>query len=150
MRSASIFIIPPHGFHCHLLCPWWFTCGSNRPILRYLFSRFLLLHDKAGDGEGKSDKPKKKDAVENADLSEFTDGAPIGAFVRIRLEGLPAACVAELRSERPIVLGGLASGETGMCEVQSKVKRHRWNPKLLKSNDAMLLSCGFCIIRHIL
>lgn len=97
----------------------------------------------AGDGEGKSDKPKKKDAVENVDLSEFTDGAPIGAFVRIRLEGLPAACVAELRSERPIVLGGLASGETGMCEVQSKVKRHRWNPKLLKSNDAMLLSCGW-------
>jgi len=76
-------------------------------------------------------------------LDSFVDGVPIAGFVRVRLEDVPAACVAELKRHRPIVLGGVLAGESQLGQVQIRVKRHRWHPKLLKSSDALLLSVGW-------
>ncbi|CAK9054471.1 unnamed protein product [Durusdinium trenchii] len=61
----------------------------------------------------------------------------------VRQTDVPAACVAELRREKPIILGGLLAGESRMGLVQTRIKRHRWHPKLLKSSDALLLSVGW-------
>jgi len=79
----------------------------------------------------------------HAVLDGFSDGMPISTFVRIRLDDVPAACVAEMKRERPIILGGLLPGESRMGLMQVRVKRHRWHPKLLKSGDALLLSAGW-------
>ncbi|CAE8645936.1 unnamed protein product [Polarella glacialis] len=76
-------------------------------------------------------------------LEGFSDSMPIASFVRIRLEGVPAACVAEMKRERPVIVGGLLPGESRLGMMQVRVKRHRWHPKLLKSNDALLLSVGW-------
>mmetsp|Transcript_85966 Transcript_85966/g.179761 ORF Transcript_85966/g.179761 Transcript_85966/m.179761 type:complete len:1088 (-) Transcript_85966:52-3315(-) len=73
----------------------------------------------------------------------FNDGFGIACFVRIRLEDVPAACVAELRRDRMVILGALLPGEAQMGLVQVRVKRHRWHPKLLKSGDPLLLSVGW-------
>merc|ERR1712137_540137 len=73
----------------------------------------------------------------------FMDGVPIASFVRIRIEGVPAACVAEMTRARPLVLGGVLPGEGQFGFMQVRVKRHRWHPKLLKSGDALLLSVGW-------
>lgn len=74
---------------------------------------------------------------------EFSGSFPIATFVRVRIEDVPAACVAQMKRERPIILGGLLPGESRLGMVQTRVKRHRWHPKLLKSSDAMLLSIGW-------
>jgi len=98
-----------------------------------------------GSGPGASGEASGLKAME-ADpeaVAEFTDGVQIGTFARIRLVGVPAVCVAELRREKPLILGGLMAGEGGLGMVQARVKRHRWHPKLLKSNDALLLSVGW-------
>ncbi|CAE7375608.1 bms1, partial [Symbiodinium necroappetens] len=94
---------------------------------------------------GNAEKPKQEDggAPENGLLEDFSDSFPIGTFVRIRLEDVPAACVAAMRGERPLILGGLLPGESRMGLVQTRIKRHRWHPKLLKSSDALLLSVGW-------
>lgn len=88
---------------------------------------------------------KKKAIVESktAALEDFADGVPIASFVRIRLDGVPAAIVAEMKRERPLLLGGLLPGEDRLGMTQVRVKRHRWHPKLLKSNDVLILSVGW-------
>jgi len=100
--------------------------------------------ENAEDG-GNAEKLKQEDggAPENGLLEDFSDSFPIGTFVRIRLEDVPAACVAAMRGERPLILGGLLPGESRMGLVQTRIKRHRWHPKLLKSSDALLLSVGW-------
>jgi len=100
----------------------------------------------AAEGTGEATAGANKGSVTNvstADLVGFSDGMPIAAFVRVRLDDVPAACVAEMKRERPIILGGLLPGESRMGLVQVRVKRHRWHPKLLKSGDALLLSAGW-------
>eukprot|EP00928_Gymnodinium_smaydae_P096124 TRINITY_DN8426_c0_g1_i1.p1 TRINITY_DN8426_c0_g1~~TRINITY_DN8426_c0_g1_i1.p1 ORF type:complete len:1110 (+),score=354.23 TRINITY_DN8426_c0_g1_i1:59-3388(+) len=93
------------------------------------------------NAEGESVDPKAKAAL--AQLEGLGDGAAIARFVRIRLEDVPAACVAQLRRDRILLLGGLLAGESRLGLVQVRVKRHRWHPKLLKSGDAMLMSVGW-------
>eukprot|EP00933_Yihiella_yeosuensis_P039287 TRINITY_DN3326_c1_g1_i1.p1 TRINITY_DN3326_c1_g1~~TRINITY_DN3326_c1_g1_i1.p1 ORF type:complete len:1083 (-),score=266.11 TRINITY_DN3326_c1_g1_i1:100-3348(-) len=76
-------------------------------------------------------------------MEGFSDSMPIAAFVRLRLEDVPAACVEQMKKDRPMIIGGLLPGESRMGLVQVRTKRHRWHPKLLKSNDALLLSVGW-------
>ncbi|CAK9022339.1 Ribosome biogenesis protein BMS1 homolog (Ribosome assembly protein BMS1 homolog) [Durusdinium trenchii] len=97
----------------------------------------------AEDGEAAEENPEAKEDAVQTIPDVFLDGFPIGCFVRVRLEDVPAACVAELRREKPIILGGLLAGESRMGLVQTRIKRHRWHPKLLKSSDALLLSVGW-------
>lgn len=84
---------------------------------------------------------EQNDAAAPPDV--FSDGFAIGTFVRVRLEDVPAACVAEMRRAKPMILGGLLAGESRMGLVQTRIKRHRWHPKLLKTYDALLLSVGW-------
>jgi len=92
--------------------------------------------------DGNDAAPVKK-AVTGATTENIGGGTPIAAFVRIRIEDVPAACVAEMKKERPLILGGLLAGETRMGMVQMRIKRHRWHPKTLKSGDALLVSNGW-------
>lgn len=106
-----------------------------------------------GDGEEKDDGEKTEQDGQvkptqplkpSADAFEgFSDSMPIASFVRLRLEDVPAACVAEMKRERPVIVGGLLPGESRLGMTQVRVKRHRWHPKLLKSSDALLLSVGW-------
>jgi ribosome biogenesis protein BMS1 len=99
-----------------------------------------------GQAETEEAKAEQSSAIQKTsseNLQGFEDGAAIATFVRIRLQGIPAACVAEIRRERALLIGGLLPGETRMGMVQMRVKRHRWHPKLLKSGDALLLSIGW-------
>lgn len=111
--------------------------------------------DGSDDGEGSEEEEADADGAdaEGGDKAEedkeelgmggFTDGLPIATFCRVRLQGVPAACVAEMSRQKAVLLGGLLPGENRMGLVQMRVKRHRWHPKLLKSGDALLLSIGW-------
>jgi len=100
--------------------------------------------EQGGEGGAAPSAPTSKVTRVQLDPSDnFQDGAPIAAFVRVRLEDVPAACVEQLRRDRLLLLGGLLPGESQQGLVQVRVKRHRWHPKLLKSNDALLVSVGW-------
>lgn len=97
-----------------------------------------------------AEKQMKKEELEKRKklLSEaqslVTDGAIIGTYVRIVIEGIPIKWFEYMKEEgRPIIVGGLLSGETQLGMIQARVKRHRWSPKILKSNDPILISCGW-------
>eukprot|EP00919_Chromeraceae_sp_WS-2016_P054623 GHVR01129867.1.p1 GENE.GHVR01129867.1~~GHVR01129867.1.p1 ORF type:complete len:510 (+),score=142.37 GHVR01129867.1:333-1862(+) len=70
-------------------------------------------------------------------------GAKIGSYVRVCVCGVNKEWLDELNISRPIVVGGLLPGEGGNSFMKIKVKKHRWAPKILKSNDPVLLSCGW-------
>eukprot|EP00927_Polykrikos_kofoidii_P037709 TRINITY_DN31919_c0_g1_i1.p1 TRINITY_DN31919_c0_g1~~TRINITY_DN31919_c0_g1_i1.p1 ORF type:complete len:1080 (-),score=177.89 TRINITY_DN31919_c0_g1_i1:201-3440(-) len=95
----------------------------------------------AGSSEGQNEDGFA--ATDTKPDEQFIDSVPISTFVRVRLEDVPAACVAQMRRERPLILGGLLAGESRLGLVQLRVKRHRWHPKVLKSGDAILLSVGW-------
>ena len=40
----------------------------------------------------------------------------------------------------PVVVGGLASGESALGFVRARVKRHRWHKRVLKSNNPIIFS----------
>jgi len=92
-----------------------------------------------GKAGGASTKSKEK-----VDFGEFTDALGIATYVKITLEKVPALSVMSLEfPKRPIVLGGLLPGEMQMGLTQLRVKKHRWNPKILKTNDVVLASIGW-------
>eukprot|EP00397_Hematodinium_sp_SG-2012_P009851 GEMP01009948.1.p1 GENE.GEMP01009948.1~~GEMP01009948.1.p1 ORF type:complete len:996 (-),score=245.75 GEMP01009948.1:342-3329(-) len=98
--------------------------------------------DEDKDIEG-GDGAKKENPVK-VDTSEFTDALGIAAYAKITLENVPALSVLSLDfPRRPIVLGGLLPGEMKMGFTQLRIKKHRWNPKILKSNDVLLASVGW-------
>lgn len=97
-----------------------------------------------GEEGGDTVSKAKQHAAVGLDAAQAMEGsAPIATFVRVRLEDVPAAVVAEMRSNRPLILGCLLGGEARMGMVQLRVKRHRWHPKLLKSGDPLLMSVGW-------
>ena len=44
------------------------------------------------------------------------------------------------RPQLPVVIGGLASGESALGFVRARVKRHRWHKRVLKSNNPIIFS----------
>ncbi|CAM9299383.1 unnamed protein product, partial [Choristocarpus tenellus] len=47
------------------------------------------------------------------------------------------------RPENPVIVGGLMATEEGQAMVRSRVKRHRWHGRTLKSNDPLVISAGW-------
>ena len=43
----------------------------------------------------------------------------------------------------PLVLGGLLPSEQNLGFVHIRFQRHRWSPKILKSNDPLVFSVGW-------
>lgn len=43
----------------------------------------------------------------------------------------------------PILLGGVVSQEAGESILRVRIKKHRWFPKILKSNDPLIVSLGW-------
>mmetsp|Transcript_56299 Transcript_56299/g.127990 ORF Transcript_56299/g.127990 Transcript_56299/m.127990 type:complete len:849 (+) Transcript_56299:678-3224(+) len=95
--------------------------------------------DEEGAGEEK-DEDEKPGAL---DEERFVNVFPIGTYVRVTLDKVPAASVEQLNMARPMVLGGCLAGEAKLGMLQMRVKKHRWHKKLLKTNDALLFSAGW-------
>nr|PVC52065.1 hypothetical protein MACL_00001055 [Theileria orientalis] len=66
----------------------------------------------------------------------------VGHFVKISVSGFPLSSLNSLGS-RPIILGSIQQSEHGLGFMQVKIKRHRWFPKILKTNDPLLFSVGW-------
>ncbi|XP_033193694.1 ribosome biogenesis protein BMS1 homolog isoform X2 [Bombus vancouverensis nearcticus] len=118
-----------------------------------LKEQFDLEYD---NGESKTYYDELKLEVEkqaNLNKSEFEglddnirvqlEGYRPGMYVRVEIETVPCELVTNLDPTYPLIIGGLLHGEENIGYVQTRIKKHRWYSKILKSKDPLILSVGW-------
>lgn len=93
---------------------------------------------------------KKRTAANRAEFKSMNphdrfllEGAVPGKYVRILLTRVPCEFVEAIDRRFPILVGALLPSEQTLGMLQCRLKKHRWHPKLLKSNDPIIFSLGW-------
>ena len=86
-----------------------------------------------------------RDEFETLDESMRTviGGFPPGSYLRIEVQNAPCEMIENFDPTYPIIIGGLLAMEERFGFVQVRLKRHRWFPQTLKSNDPLIFSLGW-------
>lgn len=71
------------------------------------------------------------------------EGFKPGTYLKIVFDNVPCEFVNNFQAEVPIILGGLLPTEMKFGVMNSRVRRHRWHKKILKSNDPVIFSLGW-------
>ncbi|KAI3403966.2 BMS1 [Candida oxycetoniae] len=71
------------------------------------------------------------------------EGYKAGSYVKIVFDSLPCEFVETFAPEYPLVLGGLLATESRFGIMNTRIRRHRWYKKILKSQDPLILSLGW-------
>ena len=119
--------------------------------------KFDAEYDGSSDEEGpanlyeqaKADMSERavRNATEFENLSEeqrvALEGYRAGKYVRIVIENFPCEFVENFDPAYPIVIGSVAASESAAGLLQLRLKRHRWYPKILKTNNPLIISMGW-------
>ena len=71
------------------------------------------------------------------------EGYRPGMYVRIEIQDTPCELVEFFDPSTPLIIGGLLKGEDQIGFVQTRLKKHRWYPKILKNRDPLIVSLGW-------
>lgn len=71
------------------------------------------------------------------------EGYKAGSYVRIVFDRVPMEFIENLDSKVPVIMGGLLPAELKFGIINSRLRRHRWHKKILKTNDPLVLSLGW-------
>jgi len=82
-------------------------------------------------------------ADDDAETRALVEGHRPGTYVRIEISGVPCTLVEHFNPRVPVIVGGLLAHEEAFGFVQVRIKKHRWFPKILKTNDPLIMSLGW-------
>lgn len=71
------------------------------------------------------------------------EGVRAGFYVRLELHRVPCEFVNHFDPRAPVIVGGLTPHESGLSYLRIRLKKHRWFPKILKTNDPLVFSLGW-------
>ena len=119
--------------------------------------KFNAEYDGSSDEEdGKDFYSEQKDEIRKrleATQAEFAgddpetralvEGYRPGAYVRLEFSNVPSELLDNFNPRFPLVVGALLPHEENFGFVQVRIKKHRWHPKILKTNDPLIFSIGW-------
>lgn len=119
--------------------------------------KFDAEYDNSSDEEGKMDfyteqkeeMRKRLEATEaefaadDAETRALVEGYRPGSYVRLEFSNVPPELLEHFNPKFPLVVGGLLPHEENFGFVQVRLKKHRWHPKILKTNDPLIMSIGW-------
>ncbi|XP_062330818.1 ribosome biogenesis protein BMS1 homolog [Osmerus eperlanus] len=71
------------------------------------------------------------------------EGFRPGMYVRLEVPSLPCEFVTHFDPHYPIILGALGPSEGNVGYLQTRLKKHRWHGRILKTRDPLILSLGW-------
>lgn len=74
---------------------------------------------------------------------EEYEGFRAGLYVRVEVENIACELLEHLDPHHPLIVGGIGPLEQKMGLLQTRTKRHRWYPKVLKNQDPIIVSLGW-------
>ncbi|MFQ6624704.1 hypothetical protein Gotur_003321, partial [Gossypium turneri] len=90
---------------------------------------------------------KQINIAELEDLDETTrleiEGFRTGMYLRLEVQDVPFEMIEYFDPSHPILVGGIGLGEENVGYMQTRLKRHRWHKKVLKTRDPIIVSIGW-------
>ncbi|TYI07561.1 hypothetical protein ES332_A10G236100v1 [Gossypium tomentosum] len=90
---------------------------------------------------------KQINIAELDDLDKTTrleiEGFRTGMYLRLEVHDVPFEMIEYFDPCHPILVGGIGLGEENVGYMQTRLKRHRWHKKVLKTRDPIIVSIGW-------
>ncbi|XP_021296525.1 ribosome biogenesis protein BMS1 homolog isoform X2 [Herrania umbratica] len=128
--------------------------GSESPEEESDAQHGFKFHQSQANDSGYYDKLKEEiehqkqmNIAELNDLDEATrleiEGFRTGMYLRLEVHGVPFEMVEYFDPCHPVLVGGIGLGEENVGYMQTRLKRHRWHKKVLKTRDPIIVSIGW-------
>ncbi|XP_060671177.1 uncharacterized protein LOC107435087 [Ziziphus jujuba] len=90
---------------------------------------------------------KQMNIAELDELDEATrleiEGFQTGTYLRLEFHDVPSEMAEHFDACHPVLVGGIGLGEENVGFMQTRLKRHRWHKKVLKTRDPVIVSIGW-------
>ncbi|XP_017641838.1 uncharacterized protein LOC108483128 isoform X2 [Gossypium arboreum] len=128
--------------------------GSESPEEETDIQNGGKFHRSQANDSGYYDKLKEEielqkqiNIAELEDLDETTrleiEGLRTGMYLRLEVQDVPFEMIEYFDPCHPILVGGIGLGEENIGYMQTRLKRHRWHKKVLKTRDPIIVSIGW-------